>query len=119
MTTVDQFLEALAEVESSNNPEAWGDDGRAMGRCQVHPDALWTYCHRYKVTPQLRETWDHLVRRVLTAFYNEWAQAHEPREIAMEWHLGHPSFPSSADWDADYARKFDSAYARAIGRAIT
>ena len=43
MTTVDQFLKALAEVESSDDPEAWGLTEVASGYGIL----------LYKVTPEV------------------------------------------------------------------
>lgn len=119
MVTVEQFLDALAQVESSNNPEAWGYGGRAMGRWQVHPDALWTFAHLYSIKPLLGETWDHLVNRIVTALYNDNAANEEPRAIAMRWHVGHWTYPSRPEWDLVYEEKFNDALARALGQAVT
>lgn len=114
MTTVDQFLKALAIVESRDNPEAWGDTGRAMGRWQVHPDALWTHAEKYLIAPKLGETWDQLVARVVRAIYANRSEIELDDEVAMYWHLGHPSTPASKDWDAKYAVRFMAALANAI-----
>src|SRR5882672_2144371 len=99
MSTVDQFLDALAAVESSNNPQAWGDGGRAMGRWQVHPDRLWFEANRYGREPELGETWDSFVRRVLESIYYSLLETREPRELAMYWHVGHWTAPDRPDWD--------------------
>lgn len=39
MASVDRFVAITALCESVDNPEAWGDDGRACGRWQIHPSA--------------------------------------------------------------------------------
>lgn len=114
MTTVDQFLKALAVVESSDNPQAWGDTGRAMGRWQVHPDRLWQELHAMRSAPQLGETWDQLSARVLRWLFTTMWDLTEPLEIAMYWHLGHWSEPGKPDWDAKYAARFAAALANAI-----
>jgi hypothetical protein len=119
MTTVDQFLDALAQVESSNNDREWGDGGRAMGRWQVHPDRLWSEARKAHLEPQLGETWDQFVGRVVGAMYNFFATRWAPREIAMYWHVGHFVRDGHPDWDLAYAQKFDDAMARALGQAIT
>jgi hypothetical protein len=113
MTTVDQFLKALAVVESSDDPEAWGDAGRAMGRWQVHPDRLWQEMHAYRITPAPGETWDQLVARALRAMYSNLTQAHTDTAIAMYWHLGHFAKSTDDDWDAKYAARFGAALANA------
>lgn len=114
MTTVDQFLRALAVVESSDDPEAWGDAGRAMGRWQVHPDRLWYETQQYGITPTLGETWDQLVGRVLRAIFTDPRYAVEPVEVAMYWHVGHWCADNNPHWDARYAGKFAAALANAI-----
>jgi len=109
MTTVDQFMGALAVVESSNNDHAWGDDGRALGRWQVHPDRLWSEMHRHTITPQLGETWDHLVWRVLLAIFFEFTGKYCAVWIAMYWHVGHMCAATDDDWDLRYAARFRAA----------
>lgn len=109
MTTVDQFLKALAVVESSDNPEAWGDGGRAMGRWQVHPDRLWSEMHALTITPKLGETWDQLVARVLRAMFAKYSDSMDAFIIAMYWHLGHFTNRTAPDWDAKYAARFGAA----------
>src|SRR5208337_2052747 len=111
MTTVKQFLAALAVVESSNNPRAWGDfltaagspmpadtnDAhtgclccpRAMGRWQVHPDRLVFEAKRLNLWPTLGETYDSWVERILRAIFAEQTDRLLPNEIAMCWHVGH------------------------------
>jgi hypothetical protein len=113
MTTVDQFLKALAMVESSDDPEAWGDAGRAMGRWQVHPDRLWSEARRYGLQPLLGETWDQFVARCLRARWQEESPTYGPTTIAMFWHLGHWSFVDKPDWDAKYAARFEAELAKA------
>ena len=78
MVTVDQFLKALAVTESADDPEAWGDAGRAMGRWQVHPDRLWQESHLGLVFPKLGETWDQLVARVLRTIFNFYGDKFSP-----------------------------------------
>lgn len=113
MVTVDQFLKALAMVESSDNPEAWGDAGRAMGRWQVHPDRLWSEMHALTISPKLGETWDQLVARVLRAMFTAASKVRYPLAIAMYWHLGHYQLPGEGDWDKGYADKFNRALEQA------
>ena|SRR5208337_3133355 len=131
MTTVEQFLEALAVVESSNNPRAWGDFltaagspmpadtndthtgcqccPRAMGRWQVHPDRVWSESRLRRVAPNLGETWDSWIGRILTVIFNVLYPVVLPVSIAMYWHLGHFSDPGKPDWDSPYNVKFDAA----------
>ena len=131
MTTVEQFLKALAVVESSNNPEAWGDRElpkgppptteqaaldairsglpRAMGRWQVHPDRLVFEAKSFNLWPTLGETYDHWVERILRAIFAEQTDRLLPVEVAMYWHLGHVTNEVNLDWDAKYAARFGAA----------
>lgn len=109
MTTVEQFLKALAMVESSDDPEAWGDSGRAMGRWQVHPDRLWHEMQHGLIFPKLGETWDQLVARVLRTICEFYLDKVTPVEIAMYWHIGHWIKPGDLTWDAKYAARFAAA----------
>ena len=95
MTTVDQFLEALGAVESSNNPQAWGDDGRAMGRWQVHPDRVWSESRLCRVAPVLGESWNGWIGRILAVIFKGLYPVESPVAIAMYWHLGHFSKPGA------------------------
>lgn len=113
MTTGDQFLKAIAIIESHDNPEAWGDHGRAMGRWQVHPDRLWCEAMRFDIEPKLGETWDQLVGRVLRAVWHLGMMSQLPINIAMYWHLGHWTYPDKPDWDKEYAARFVAALADA------
>lgn len=105
------FAYKLAVIESGNNPNVkLGDNGCALGRWQIHPDRLWDEAHHYGVAPQLDESWDSLVRRVLNAvFAARTKQGYSPIDIAMYWHLGHFTQPGDADWDTLYAERFNAA----------
>ena len=109
MTTVDQFLKALAVVESSDDPEAWGDDGRAMGRWQVHPDRLFHEVSHNLIFTKVGESWDQLVARVLRTIWDFYAYRVSQGEIAMYWHVGHWCKPGDSTWDAKYAARFEAA----------
>jgi hypothetical protein len=95
-------------TESVNDPDArLGDDGRALGRFQCHPDRLWSEAHRYQMQPRLGETWDSFITRVVTAMHAHWqTRGKADLEIAMFWHLGHFAAPESIDYDHEYAKRF-------------
>jgi hypothetical protein len=105
---VDNFLHKLALTESTDNPDApLGDDGRALGRYQVHPDWLDCWSKHYQLPCALSETWDSWVARIVGAFYRDHsARGYSDVEVAMYYHLGHPALASTADWDAKYAKRF-------------
>ena len=109
MTTVDQFLKALAVVESHDDPEAWGDGGQAMGRWQVHPARLWQEMHANTIAPRLGETWDQLVGRTLRAMAMKLWEKYSAVAIAMYWHLGHFCESTAPEWDLKYAARFGAA----------
>lgn len=104
----DKFIFCLAMTESHDNPNAQlGDNGRALGRFQVHPDWVWTQCKRFGIQPTLNETWDSFITRLVTAFYNHYAISMSPVDIAMYFHIGHVVTIDSPDWDKGYATRFN------------
>jgi hypothetical protein len=112
--TVSQFLAVLAHTESKSNPNApLGDDGRALGRWQVHPDWVWSTARRFSLQPLLNESWDRFVERLVTAFYKEHSQYLSDIEVAMFFHLGHLESPDQSGWDKGYAERFEE-YAKKL-----
>jgi len=104
----DTFAEILGLVESDGNPNAkLGDGGRAFGRWQVHPDWVFEWALRLKVTPKLNELWDDFMRRLIKAFYNfPFHLKLQPIEVAMTFHIGHITHVGQPNWDDDYATRF-------------
>lgn len=101
-----QFVHAIAMTESTDNPEAWGDHGHAIGRYQVHPDWLWGWAVKFSLAPLLNESWDNFIARVVARFF-VWHQGElKPVEIAMKFHLGHETHDWEKDWDKPYATRF-------------
>src|SRR5208337_1756242 len=131
MKTVEQILEALAVVGTTIKSKKRGDFvpapaspitpdtnhthigcqccPRAMGRWQVHPDRVWSESRLRRVAPNLGETWDSWIGRILTVIFKGLYPVESPVAIAMYWHLGHFSKPDATDWDEDYAAKFTAA----------
>lgn len=107
----DQFATAIGIVESNGDSDVpLGDDGRALGRWQIHPDEMWTWAKRLTLAPQVNETWDSFVGRLIKGFYSfHTVQTLTDVQIAMTWHLGHISREDSPDWDLAYADKFRNA----------
>ena len=104
-----QFVSALAHTESGDNPNApLGDNGRASGRWQMHPDWFWEWANHYNLPPDLNETLDSWFGRIILAFANDHLRWMEPINAAMYFHLGHQTNPSKPDWDAAYAARFES-----------
>jgi hypothetical protein len=104
--TSQQFRDALAIVESNNDPHAWGDSGLAMGRWQVHPAWVYGYLRITGVQPGVRESWDGFVGRIVEAFFESRPTSCTPIQSAMWFHLGHRTDESQGDWDIDYAGRF-------------
>lgn len=109
MTTVDQFLKALAVVESKDDPEAWGDGGQAMGRWQIHPARYADELKHTSTVAHNGDTWDQVVAEMLRTIWTIYHVGWSPVAIAMYWHRGHWVESTDADWDAKYAARFGAA----------
>jgi len=107
-----QFVGALYEVEGGPSLSDLPDGGRALGRPQVHPDALFDWARFADTRPQLNETWDDYLDSLLRAIYAALSAQRTPVQIAMWWHLGHPCVETDADWDQEYAARFTAALAK-------
>lgn len=103
------FSELIARVESHKNPRAFGDGGRALTSYQVHPAWLFEWAIKLRVSPQINDTWDEFVARVIDIFaVHAYSLGLTAVEAAMYFHLGHITFRTkSPDWDNDYAEKVD------------
>lgn len=99
----DQFSAVIAEVESRNNPRAWGDAGRACGQWQEHPAfvAQWFPSSRWT----LGMTWDDVFRNALREFYNAAVMdGVSDEEAAQGFHMhGQPRDPGDSP---QYAERF-------------
>jgi len=104
--TAQEFLNILGHTESDGLTDRWGNDGRAMGRFQVHPSWVWQYAHRYQVVPRLDVTWDQWVAQLVGLFFDEYSRSSRPIEVAMHFHRGHVCGLNDGDWDLEYAARF-------------
>jgi len=103
MTRFERFAEALALTESGNSPEPWGDDGRAAGRWQMHPEF---FCDYHPLPAKAGETWDDWFRRTLEFFYlHNGGYDARAIDLAMHFHLGKTAFKRGDD-DPAYAVRF-------------
>ena len=110
-----EFDATIREVESENNPEAWGDDGRAMGSRQEHPAfvAQWFPSIHWRLAMK----WDDVTRGALLAFYNRAvADGVDDVDAAVGFHL-HGQPHGNAGDSPDYAQRFREAAAR-LGYAL-
>lgn len=108
MTDFEKFAKALALTESDDDPKAWGDQGLAMGRFQMHPafvDQWW---------PDdigVDWSWDHLFRMALLRFYTTKFQPGVTLEkLVMEFHLGEHAV-AEGRWDKVYEQHFKQHFA--------
>ncbi len=108
MTGFEKFAKALALTESNDNAQAWGDQGLACGRWQMHPawvDEWWPD------GIEVNWSWDHLFRAALLRFYTaKFQPGIVLSKIIMEFHLGAAAV-ASGEFDHAYARKFALNYA--------
>jgi hypothetical protein len=102
-----KWCTALALTESQNNQRAWGDQGLACGRWQMHPAFVWDYGPD---NVAVRASWDDIFSAALAGFFQERAPiTTDPVKLAMEFHLGVRAV-SEGQWDAVYAARFQSFY---------
>jgi hypothetical protein len=107
--TPEEFAACIAQVESGDKPTAWGDNGLAMGRYQVHPSWVWTWATYLKLQPTVSESWDHFIGRLVQGFFSAHNAGMHPGQIAMYFHLGHLDTEQDSDWDVNYAKEFAAA----------
>lgn len=112
-----QFAAAIALVESGGISASWGDDGRAMGAFQAHPDWVSTWARRNQCYAQVGDTWDAWVCRIIMAEYERRIAVMDEVGVAMWYHLGHTSLAGGAGWDRAYAARFAAARARVLAAA--
>jgi hypothetical protein len=103
-----RFANALEMVESTDNPEDWGDKGFAVGRWQIHP----AFMDEWAPNLTTDVTWDEWFRMALKAFYIE----RRPKvsgiiTLAMEFHLGVEGV-AKGEWDANYHDRFVAEWAK-------
>lgn len=84
------FVKALALTESDDNPhEPLGDDGRAAGRFQWHPDAYFSWAPTLSEFKELgpNPTWDQCFEQAVRAFFRRAPEGKQLVDIAMAYHL--------------------------------
>src|SRR5271168_4996330 len=121
--TSQQFAAAIALVESTNNPEEWGDNvgtpplPQAFGRYQMHMDFIWEWAHDLGISPNLGETVDSFQCRLIQGYFaKRMSQGFLPIEAAVSFHIGHPTFPNDPDWNnKNYPERFTRAVAVVVG----
>jgi len=107
--TVSKVLDALETVESNRNPNAVGDQGRAVGILQMWPIAvdeanrlagkkLWSYEDRKN--PQLSRAMGKLL---LESHYKKGVT--DPTDLGLRWRNPNPNKKSAPQWYADKVKK--------------
>lgn len=103
MTDFEKFAHTLALTESNDNPRAWGDNGVAAGRWQMHPAFVAEWVRR---SIEVAESWDEVFRDTLEHFYQvRRAEGVKMVRLAMEFHLGVHGV-AEGEWDKEYATRF-------------
>jgi hypothetical protein len=108
-----QFIRAIAETESGNNPLVKpGDGGKAIGRYQQHPAFVQQWTGR-KIWP-VEWTWDAVFYDCLSAFYVAATTAGiDAVTAAVGYNLHGQPRASVAEVASDpYAERFRDACAR-------
>lgn len=67
--TLDQILDAIAIVESNNNPNAVGDQGRAIGAYQLHKIYVDDVNRIAKTKYKYQDRYDPIKSRNMVALY--------------------------------------------------
>jgi hypothetical protein len=107
MDDFERFAKALALTESNDNPRAWGDEGLACGRWQIHP--AWFH-DWYDGKVMVDDSWDTVFRRCLVSFWKHHSTlGRAVLDVAMRFHLGEAAVNRGA-WDVDYGDRFARAY---------
>lgn len=116
--TFEQWSTALAYTESNNNPNApLGDDGRAIGRWQMHLPFLYTWLTSYQWRGEI--TVDKRCELALRNFYNAAAKK-DIDDIDAACGFNKTGEPDSckAIYDVDYATCFQVWFIRIRGGIV-
>lgn len=103
-------VHALALIESNENPAAIGDDGRAFGILQTHPDFYDDWC-----CAQIGDDWPTAQIRAVGRFL----ASYEPiigLDLAVQaFHLGVDAVRRQGKRDAQYLVRFSEALQKIRG----
>lgn len=107
--TFEEFADALSRCESNNDDRAYGDEGLALGRWQMHPAFFHDYMPRKWLVDS---SWRDMFKQCLEVFWNEHDGAKaDPIKFAMMFHLGVAAVLDEGRWDAAYAERFQKCLA--------
>lgn len=117
--TFSQWSAALAAIESGNDPHAWGDEGLAAGRWQMHPAFVQQWIGH--VIWRVRASWNDIFQAALLEFYDKAAaRGVSDVDAAIGFHLHGQAVAATAEdrrQAARYAARFEAA-AREMGFAL-
>lgn len=88
----DVLLNAIASVESNNNPNAIGDNGKAIGIYQIHR-AYWQDAvdHDPSIGGEYKDCFNpEYARRIVIAYMDRYAPANASDETLARIHNGGP-----------------------------
>lgn len=103
MTEFQKFKIVLALTETKDQPEKFGDAGRACGRWQMHPEFFFDF---FPGRPRPGSTWDEWFEPALQGFWLHY-RARYPNVfmLAEIFHLGWRAW-ERGDHDAEYSARF-------------
>jgi hypothetical protein len=105
-TPADKFIQAIALVESNDNPNApLGDHGRAAGRFQQHP-TFYEQWH-IPISRGTNPTWDQCFEWALLHFYSNRPGDKSDADVAVAYHLH--GYHRYVEDDPEYRAKFEKA----------
>jgi hypothetical protein len=107
MTEVEHIVEALRIVESSGSQSITliGDQGRALGPWQIHPDFLAQWYH-----PVVGDTWLEAMEKAATGCVQHYVdEGLTPFDVAQIFHLGYAGWRDGGP-DKNYGSRFVIAY---------
>jgi hypothetical protein len=90
MIEEERFIKILSRCESNDNPQAWGDSGRAVGRFQQHPSFYASWAPKPSDFGGRERSWDWCFEFAARRFFRAARAAQKDAglaEIAMALHL--------------------------------
>ena len=106
MMPPERFAAVIRMTESNNDKRAFGDSGLALTSYQVHPAWVWDQLEAGHFKPGVLDSWETWIGRMVAAFYGRNSIHMTDVEVAMYFHLGHPTHAGNSDWDPNYAERF-------------
>src|SRR5260370_36671493 len=107
MAGFDRCAAALALTESDDDQKAWGDQGLAIGRWQMHPAFVAEW---WPDDIAVGWSWDRLFHAALLKFYDaRYVAGVTLSQVVMEFHLGVQAVKDGRS-DAHYLAQVEEFY---------